>query len=133
MSWTHVGEQGPKFVQRSLGRSGHASSPIEGSGRVEGMSDDKQMFASGFSRRSFLAVVGGDAGALALPLLSARQASAEPAVSQPARAGVGDPLNTPRVNGLHLQFGADASSEVVASWHTLPPVQHPRVLLGEPE
>jgi Calcineurin-like phosphoesterase/Purple acid Phosphatase, N-terminal domain len=94
------------------------------------MSDDKQIFASGFSRRNFLAVVG---GAAALPLLSATDASAEPAASQPALSGVGDPLDTPRVNGLHLQFGSDASSEVVASWHTLQPVGHPRVLLGEPD
>jgi len=95
------------------------------------MSDDKQIFASGFSRRSFLTVVGGAAGAVAIPLLGATEATAGPAGSQPTRSGVGDPLNTPRVNGLHLQFGADASSEVVASWHTLQPVQHPRVLLGE--
>ena len=95
------------------------------------MSNDKQIFASGFSRRSFLAVAGGAAGAVAIPLLSATEATAKAAGSQPARSGVGDPLSTPRVNGLHLQFGADASSEVVASWHTLLPVQHPRVLLGE--
>jgi hypothetical protein len=25
--------------------------------------------------------------------------------------------------GLHLQFGADASSQVVVSWHTLQPVR----------
>jgi hypothetical protein len=37
---------------------------------------------------------------------------------------------TPPVSGLHLQFGADASSEMVISWHTLEPVQSPRVLLG---
>jgi 3',5'-cyclic AMP phosphodiesterase CpdA len=37
---------------------------------------------------------------------------------------------TPPVAGLHLQFGADAASEVVVSWHSLQPVGHPRVLLG---
>jgi hypothetical protein len=37
---------------------------------------------------------------------------------------------TPPVSGLHLQFGADASSEMVVSWHTLQPVQNPRVVLG---
>jgi hypothetical protein len=26
------------------------------------------------------------------------------------------------VNGLHVQFGADASREVVVSWHSLSPV-----------
>ena len=44
---------------------------------------------------------------------------------------VGDPLTTPVVNGLHLQFGADASSEVVVSWHTLQPVSDARAMLGE--
>ncbi len=36
----------------------------------------------------------------------------------------------PPVHGLHLQFGADAASEMVVSWHALQPVHHPRVLLG---
>ncbi|MGC1737889.1 purple acid phosphatase family protein [Mycobacterium sp.] len=34
------------------------------------------------------------------------------------------------VGGLHLQFGKDASAEVVVSWHTTDPVHHPRVMLG---
>jgi hypothetical protein len=38
--------------------------------------------------------------------------------------------DTPPVSGPHLQFGADACSETVVSWHTLQPVRHPRVLLG---
>lgn len=41
-----------------------------------------------------------------------------------------DPVTTPPVAGLHLQFGADASSEMVVSWHTLQPVRRPRILLG---
>ena len=41
-----------------------------------------------------------------------------------------DPVMAPPVHGLHLQFGADASSEIVVSWHTLRPVRRPRVLLG---
>src|SRR5262249_46980945 len=41
-----------------------------------------------------------------------------------------DPAATPPVAGLHLQFGADASSEMVVSWHSLQPVQNPRVVLG---
>jgi hypothetical protein len=36
----------------------------------------------------------------------------------------------PPVNGLHLQFGADASNEVVVTWQTYAPVQSPRVFLG---
>ncbi len=48
-----------------------------------------------------------------------------------AAAGIGGgPVATPPVAGLHLQFGADASSEMVVSWHTLQPVRNPRVVLG---
>jgi phosphodiesterase/alkaline phosphatase D-like protein len=46
----------------------------------------------------------------------------------PRRAS--DPVVTPPVAGLHLQFGADASSEMVVSWHSLQPVCDPQVLLG---
>src|ERR1035437_7871323 len=97
-NWTHVGGQGTKFDQRSLGRSGPASSAVECAGRVDGMSNDKQIFATGFSRRSFLAVAGGAAGAVAIPLLSATEATAEPAGSQPAWSAVGEPLSAPEVN-----------------------------------
>jgi hypothetical protein len=44
-----------------------------------------------------------------------------------------DAVGTPAVAGLHLQFGADASSEVTVSWHTLQPVRNPRVVLGRPD
>jgi hypothetical protein len=36
------------------------------------------------------------------------------------------------VGGLHLQFGRDASTEVVVSWHTTTAVRNPRVMLGTP-
>ncbi len=45
---------------------------------------------------------------------------------QPDRGGA------PPVAGLHLQFGHDAGTEVVVSWHTLDAVRNPRVLLGTP-
>src|SRR5271170_6418712 len=70
------------------------------------------------SRRQLLAAAGIGAGALAMPA----QTRADAAVS--------DPVGGPPVAGLHLQFGADASSEVTVSWHALQPVRHPRVLLG---
>ena len=38
----------------------------------------------------------------------------------------------PRVAGLHTQFGADASREVVVSWHSTASVSNPRVQLGSP-
>jgi hypothetical protein len=41
-----------------------------------------------------------------------------------------DPPTTPPVAGLHLQFGADASSEMVVSWHTPQSISNPRVMLG---
>jgi hypothetical protein len=41
-----------------------------------------------------------------------------------------DPVATPPVAGLHLQFGSDASSEIVVSWHTLQSARNPRVMLG---
>ncbi|MGH3842571.1 MAG: hypothetical protein ACRDS0_14155 [Pseudonocardiaceae bacterium] len=36
-----------------------------------------------------------------------------------------DQVGAPRVAGLHLQFGADASNEVVVSWHTTASVSEP--------
>ena len=38
---------------------------------------------------------------------------------------------SPPVAGPHLQFGADAASEITVSWHTLQPVNNPRVVLGQ--
>lgn len=43
-----------------------------------------------------------------------------------------DKTGAPRVGGLHVQFGSDASTEVVVSWHTTTAVANPRVLLGTP-
>ena len=45
----------------------------------------------------------------------------------------GDRSGAPRVGGLHLQYGADASSEVVVSWHTASAVNNPRVMVGTPD
>ncbi|HEY9264997.1 MAG TPA: metallophosphoesterase family protein, partial [Mycobacterium sp.] len=39
----------------------------------------------------------------------------------------------PRVSGLHLQFGSDASTEMVVSWQTVESVQNPRVMVGTPD
>ena len=77
------------------------------------------------SRRRLLAAAGlaGVAGALA-------ETGAADAGPADAAGGPADPAATPPVAGLHLQFGADASSEMVVSWHTPQPVSHPRVLLG---
>ena len=81
-------------------------------------------------RRRLLAAAGIGTGAL----LMAREAGADAIVPPPTlRDGAADALTTPPVTGLHLQFGADASAEMVVSWHSLQPVQQPRVLLGRPD
>jgi hypothetical protein len=98
------------------------------------MANDEQLFTSHMSRRGLLAATGAvGAGVAVGPLLAGTASAASPtngstvdAIGGPA----GDPTLTPAVNGLHLQFGADASSEVIVSWHTLQPVNGARVLLG---
>jgi len=44
-----------------------------------------------------------------------------------------DRSGAPPVNGLHLQYGSDAASEVVVSWHTAAAVNNPRVMVGTPD
>ncbi len=78
------------------------------------------------SRRKLLAAAGvGGAAVVAASFVRTGDAEA----ASPSRQSP-DPVAIPPVAGLHLQFGADASSEMVASWHTLEPVQNPRVVLG---
>ncbi len=72
--------------------------------------------------------VAGAAAAVGVPAGDAA-AAPDPGAAPSWREG-GDPVATPPVAGLHLQFGADAAGEVVASWHTLQPVTGARVLLG---
>jgi 3',5'-cyclic AMP phosphodiesterase CpdA len=79
------------------------------------------------SRRRLLAAAGLGAGALAASAMVGSAAeSAAPSASSPAV----ERSAAPPVAGLHLQFGADASSEMVVSWHALRPVRQARVLLG---
>jgi len=83
-------------------------------------------FSAELSRRRLLAAAGIAGGvAVASSLVGTGAAEAAP-TARPSS----DPVATPPVAGLHLQFGADAASEMVVSWHTLQPVHHPRVLLG---
>src|ERR1700732_1054826 len=78
------------------------------------------------SRRKLIAAAGIGAGAVrAASLVRTGDAEAAPP-SSPSP----DPVATPPVAGLHLQFGADASSEMVVSWQTLQSVRNPRVVLG---
>jgi 3',5'-cyclic AMP phosphodiesterase CpdA len=78
------------------------------------------------SRRKLLAAAGIGGGiVVAASLIGTGEA--EGALASRASP---DPVATPPVAGLHLQFGADASSEMVVSWHTLQPVHNPCVVLG---
>ena len=85
----------------------------------------------GVSRRTLLTVgaastlLGAGAGALGGRLVGAT-ATAPDFWARPDRQGA------PPVSGLHLQFGADASTDAVASWHSSTAVSNPRVLLGTP-
>src|SRR5471032_1166178 len=74
------------------------------------------------SRRKLLAAAGLTAAA---SLIGGGIAEAAPIVDRPS-----DSVTAAPVHGLHLQFGADASSDIVVSWHTLRSVRHPRVALG---
>ena len=79
--------------------------------------------ASDFSRRRLLASAGVAAVA---SLIGTREEAA--AASDSARSNDAD--GAPAVHGLHLQFGSDASSQMVVSWHALQAVSGARVLLG---
>lgn len=51
------------------------------------------------------------------------------AAAVPPTHSHGEP-DTPPVHGLHLQFGADAATQMVVSWHALQRVANPRAVLG---
>ena len=76
-------------------------------------------------RRRLLAAAG-------LALIAAPSVQTE-AVAATAMPDVNLTQIVPPVAGLHLQFGADAASEITISWHTMAPVTKPRVLLGMPD
>jgi 3',5'-cyclic AMP phosphodiesterase CpdA len=92
------------------------------------MTSSNDEFNLEVSRRKLLAAAGIAGAAIAAPLLGSGSAHAAPASRRML-----DPVTTPPVAGLHLQFGADASSQMVVSWHTLQPVRNPRVVLGRPD
>ncbi|MCX3059520.1 purple acid phosphatase family protein [Streptomyces beihaiensis] len=85
--------------------------------------------SSRLSRRTLIAGASGAglAGAVGAGLGSAQPAAAVPGPLLWRRPG---PSGAPRVAGLHLQFGSDASREIVVSWHTTSSVSRPKVLLG---
>jgi 3',5'-cyclic AMP phosphodiesterase CpdA len=79
------------------------------------------------SRRTLFGAAG--AGAAGAALLPGSAAVASPS-SSPTLWTQPGPSGAPDVHGVHLQFGADAATEVVVSWSTPTPVGKPRVLFG---
>jgi hypothetical protein len=90
------------------------------------MTTQDAAFELELSRRKLLAAAGIVGGAAVAASLIGTGA----ALAAPAAAPSPDPLTPPPVTGLHLQFGADAASEMVVSWPTLQSVHNPRVILG---
>ncbi|WP_415853951.1 purple acid phosphatase family protein [Sinomonas sp. G460-2] len=87
------------------------------------------------TRRRLLIGAGLAAAAGTVAIATPAQASPTQAPADekglPGSLSATDPTATPTVDGLHLQFGADASRAIVVSWHTLQPVTDARVLLGD--
>ncbi len=85
---------------------------------------------SGITRRRLLTT-----GAASLTLGAGVGGGAALVWSHPHGPGVWyqpDRTGAPPVGGLHLQFGKNAGTEVVVSWHTTEAVGNPRVMLGTP-
>ncbi|RZS90329.1 3',5'-cyclic AMP phosphodiesterase CpdA [Motilibacter rhizosphaerae] len=86
------------------------------------------------SRRALLAAAAAGSAAVAVgATLAAPAASAAGHGSTPDHGpfGGGDAVTTPRVAGLHLQFGEDSAHEMTVSWHSLQPVANPRALVAK--
>ena len=85
----------------------------------------------GLSRRHALGLLGtAGAGAVAVPLLGAGTAEAAAPVGAPAFSLTPDSAGAPPVQGLHLTFGADPSTQMVVSWITDGAVDKPQVHYG---
>lgn len=88
---------------------------------------------AGVSRRRLLrdaAAAGLTLGALE-PVGAVASPHYSPAPPLPGRRRRGSDLGSaPPITGLHLQFGADASSEVAVTWQTYAPIENPRVEVG---
>ena len=87
------------------------------------------------SRRRLLqgaAAAGLTLGAIQLDVAAASATTRRRATRRALRPRTGwmRPQPSPPVSGLHLQFGADASNEVVVTWQTYAPVESPQVFLG---
>jgi hypothetical protein len=95
---------------------------VGSNGRV---TDDQTIFESHLQRRTLLAT---GLGGVAAAVVGVQTAAADTGTGSESR--LDRPTRIPPVDGLHVQFGADAATEAVVSWHTLQPVTRARVLLG---
>lgn len=90
------------------------------------MSEENEI-VTGVDRRRFLQGIGALGAAAVVSGGIARRADASPSLlllRQP------DSVGAPPAEQLHLQFGADASESMVASWSSLERVRRPRLRLG---
>ncbi|MEP9381558.1 metallophosphoesterase family protein [Nocardioides sp. KR10-350] len=87
---------------------------------------------SDFSRRSLLAAlgVGGAAATVGLSTGSAAaQSGSAPSGATVPSAAPAKPV--PPVAGLHVAFGADASTTASITWHSIQQVKNPRILIAK--
>lgn len=93
---------------------------------------DQPRTGSDLTRRSLLTALGIGTAAVAVGVGTETPATAatDPESTSGLRHAQGDPVRTPYVAGLHVQFGNDAARDVTVSWHSLQPVRWPRVLFA---
>src|SRR5258705_10973035 len=121
-------------IRGTLDRQTDSPGNAGGRHRTEVLSADQDRLnavAMDVSRRTLIvggtsAIVGAGVGAGVSGLVTADRRG-------PTLWQRGDRSGAPRIGGLHLQYGADASSEVVVSWHTEAAVNNPRVMVGTPD
>jgi hypothetical protein len=90
------------------------------------MGADNEQSDFTMSRRRLLSALGLGSGALSAATLNIAPDARAAILADSSSASAG----APPVAGLHLRFGADASTEFTVSWHTPKPVVNPPVALG---
>src|SRR5216683_4019881 len=94
--------------------------------------DEETDDATKVSRRRFLQGTGAAGVVAAAPWLWPGAASAAGASTGPTLLKQAAVAGAPPPEQLHLQFGADAASQMSASWATPVRVNRPRLRLGKP-
>jgi hypothetical protein len=90
---------------------------------------DDSTSGAGLSRRSLLAALGLAGAGVAVGSVAPSAEASVPAARHDQPTGT-DPLTTPPVMGLHLQFGDQPATSMTVSWHGTAPVGKPRVLIA---